>query len=139
MTVIVSPVSLSSSLQVSHAFICSRRRLCSLIRLRSSRRPSTFPSTFSKRWSCPSILHVNKGVAVVMHLIVLLELTSSTPVSSSLPSASPVVSAKIDCLIDSKKGYSNPANVYQCARSQRCCFEYAKPSCCGSKPSTLIL
>lgn len=46
---------------------------------------------------------------------------------------------KIDCLIDSQKGFSNPANVYQCQAGQKCCEEFAKPSCCGSKPTTLIM
>ena len=46
---------------------------------------------------------------------------------------------KIDCLIDEKKGSSNPANVYQCPSRQSCCLEYARPSCCGSKPASLIM
>lgn len=46
---------------------------------------------------------------------------------------------KIDCLIDETKGYKNAANVYQCSSRQTCCFEYAKPSCCGSKPTLQIM
>lgn len=46
---------------------------------------------------------------------------------------------KVECLIDETKGFKNAANIYQCASRQTCCFEYAKPSCCGSKPTVQIM
>ena len=47
--------------------------------------------------------------------------------------------SKIDCMIDPAKGFTNPTNVYQCHVTQKCCLEYAKPSCCGSKSTTQIM
>lgn len=91
-------------------------------------------------------LHEVKVLGLVYFLLLVLpvDLTSASPLSSksslSLETSTEKVSQdKIDCLIDQKKGFSNPSNVYQCPRIQRCCFEYAKPSCCGSKPVSLIL
>lgn len=46
---------------------------------------------------------------------------------------------KVECAIDKSKGFKNAANIYQCASHQTCCFEYAKPSCCGSKPTLQIM
>lgn len=46
---------------------------------------------------------------------------------------------KVECLIDESKGFKNAANIYQCASRQTCCFEYARPSCCGSKPTLQIM
>lgn len=47
--------------------------------------------------------------------------------------------AKMDCLVNHSKGFSDPKNVYQCRAPLKCCFEYSKPSCCGSKPFWQIL
>lgn len=44
-----------------------------------------------------------------------------------------------DCLINEKLGFSDPANVYICKKPLKCCFEWNKPSCCGSKPSFQIM
>lgn len=146
-----------SSLPVHSVLIHSRRLRClcssapihsigsAFLTARMSRQGKIWTS-FSPCYSMRSHgFHLHK-LFVMLHLMLLLDLTSSSVVlpssassSASLPSSSPLLSSKIDCLIDSKKGFSNSANVYQCARSQKCCFEYAKPSCCGSKPATLIL
>lgn len=47
--------------------------------------------------------------------------------------------SKVDCMINPSKGFYNPTNVYQCHVTQKCCLEYAKPSCCGSKSTTQIM
>lgn len=61
----------------------------------------------------------------------------ASPSSSS--SSSQGSTGQIDCMIDAKKGFSNPSNVYQCSALQKCCLEHAKPSCCGSKAVTQIM
>ena len=43
------------------------------------------------------------------------------------------------CLVDKRLGFTDPDNVYQCKPPLKCCFEYSKPSCCGSKPSWQIM
>lgn len=48
-------------------------------------------------------------------------------------------SDKIDCLIDSSKGFNDPQNVYQCQLFQVCCLEYNQASCCGYKPTRQIV
>ncbi len=50
-----------------------------------------------------------------------------------------VVECGMDCLINEDRGYSDPTNIYQCKNELKCCLEYAKPSCCGSKPAAQIL
>ncbi|CAG2169260.1 unnamed protein product [Oppiella nova] len=46
---------------------------------------------------------------------------------------------KFDCLIDQKVGYEDPSNIYQCKDTENCCIEFARPSCCKSKPGIQIV
>lgn len=83
---------------------------------------SASPSSFNSS-SHPASRKASKTVGVL-----------PVPMSSRGKSKS-----KIDCMIDAKKGFNNPTNVYQCHVTQKCCLEYAKPSCCGSKSTTQIM
>ena len=133
-TTILSPSSSPASCCCHHrcSFLCNETSS----HLMSSPSSSLYLSFVS--WNCSCLMP--KRSILIVFLLVMLDLASSSPlIPTASPPSSSALSSKIDCLIDSKKGFSNSANVYQCSPSQRCCFEYAKPSCCGSKPTTLIL
>lgn len=49
------------------------------------------------------------------------------------------VAAENVCLVNPALGYGDPANVYECKPPLKCCTEFSKPSCCGSKPSWKII
>ena len=74
--------------------------------------------------------------------LLLVQMNNLSIIATGNAIALPLSDSKgnqVDCMIDPKKGFSNPSNVYQCPASQKCCLEHAKPSCCGSKSTTQIM
>ena len=72
-------------------------------------------------------------------IIILINYYYLSEIILLINAVDPNNNGRIDCLINSTIGYSDPKNVYQCKQPMKCCFEYTKPSCCGRKPSIQIM